>query len=134
MLVLLLHIGERVLCIRAAYVTEVIPRVPAPSGLLHYRGQVIPVVDLKLLLAGEPSSDFLSTRVVIVEHGGVRAGLVAERLTETASLHESELVTPPATAAQEPYLGAVILRGGTMMRELLVDGVVERLAGAEARA
>ena len=130
MLVLLLHIGERVFCIRASYVTEVIPRVPAPSGLLHYRGQIIPIVDLKLLLTGEPSSDFLSTRIVVVEHGDERVGLVAERLTETASLEERELVTPPATAAEEPYLGAVILRGGTMMRELLV----ERLAAAEVRA
>jgi chemotaxis-related protein WspB len=130
MLVLLLHIGERVLCIRASYVTEVIPRVPAPSGLLHYRGRIIPIVDLKLLLTGEPSSDFLSTRIVVVEHGGACTGLVAERLTETAKLEESELVTPPATAAQEPYLGAVILRDGTMMRELLV----ERLAGREGQA
>ncbi|QEH31894.1 CheW-like domain protein [Aquisphaera giovannonii] len=57
-------------------IVEVVPRVElralphAPGfllGVFDFRGRVVPVVDLGLLLGGPGSSDRLSTRVVLVD-------------------------------------------------------------------
>jgi chemotaxis-related protein WspB len=128
MLVLLLHIGGQRYCIRTSCIAEVIPRVPADNGLLHYRGDVIPLIDLKQLLVAQPSSDVLSTRIIIVESNGTRAGLVAERLTETLTIDERALTAPPASSRHAPFLGGVVLHGDAMVRELVVERLLEAAA------
>ena len=56
-------------------VVEIVPRVGlrvmphAPgflAGFLGYRGQVVPVIDLGLLLGQDPCPDRLSTRIILV--------------------------------------------------------------------
>ncbi len=129
MLVLLVHIADQLYCIRAADVVEVVPRVPlqpaphAPAevaGLLHYRSQVIPVLDLRTLLAGEASCAFLSTRIVIIGEPK-RIGLVAERLTEAIDIAHDAITDAPVTSGDAPWLGGVLVHEGRVARELLLD-------------
>lgn len=129
MLLLLVHIAGQLYCIRAASVLEVVPRVPlqpvphAPAslaGLLHYRGEVIPVLDLRTLLADGVSDAFLSTRIVVVQ-SPKRIGLIAERLTETLEVDASAIAPAPVDVAQAPFLGGLLLHDGRVVRELLVD-------------
>ena len=152
MLVLLAPIAGQLYCIRAANVVEVVPRVPlqpvthapeALAGLLHYRGEVIPVLDLRTLLAEGKSEAFLSTRIVVVESTSRRVdkstrellddsttrrlvGLIAERLTETLDI-DAASISPVAVGA--PFLGGIVVHDGRVIRELLVDRVpVEAVA------
>jgi chemotaxis-related protein WspB len=129
MLVLLVHIADQLYCIRAAAVVEVVPRVPlqpvphAPAevaGLLHYRSQIIPVLDLRTLLAGEASCAFLSTRIVIAGESK-RIGLVAERLTEAVDIDENAITPAPVTSGDARWLGGVLVHDGKVARELLLD-------------
>ncbi len=68
-----------------AGVIELVPRVElraiphAPAflaGLLGYRGEVVPVIDLGLLLGSSPCPDRLSTRIILVNSapGGQNRG------------------------------------------------------------
>ena len=131
MLLLLVHIADQIYCIRATSVLEVIPRVPlqpvpyAPAslaGLLHYRGDVIPVLDLRTLLADAASAAFLSTRIVVVESTSRRlVGLIAERLTETLEVDASAIAPAPVDVAAAPFLGGLLVHEGRVIRELLVE-------------
>jgi chemotaxis-related protein WspB len=129
MLVLLAPVAGQLFCIRATSVVEVIPRVPlqpvphAPltlAGLLRYRSEVIPVLDLRAIIASEPSNAFLSTRIVIVDNGK-RLGLVCERLTEAVEIDQAAIAPAPVSIEATPWLGGVLVHDGTVARELLVD-------------
>lgn len=129
MLVLLIEIAGQLYCIRAKSVVEVIPRVPlqpvphAPmslAGLLHYRSEVIPVLDLRAIIARQPSSAYLSTRIAIVENGK-RLGLVCERLTEALEIDEAAIAPAPVSLEASPWLGGVLMHDGAVARELLLE-------------
>jgi chemotaxis-related protein WspB len=129
MLVLLVRAADQLYCIRAASVVEVVPRVPlqpvphapgALAGLLHYRSEVIPVIDLRALVAGSASESLLSTRIAVID-GGRRFGLIAERVTEALQIAESEIEPAPVTLESSRWLGGVLVHDGQLVRELLVD-------------
>ena len=67
--------GPNRYAIDVARIVEIVPRVelrPIPhapaflAGLLGYRGKVVPVIDLGLLLDAAPCRDRLSTRIILV--------------------------------------------------------------------
>ena len=75
MLFLTFTVGANRYAIDVTRVVEVVPRVElrkiphAPAflaGLLGYRGKVVPVIDLGLLLGITPCRDCLSTRIILV--------------------------------------------------------------------
>lgn len=82
--VLLLHAGGQRYALPSAHVVEVVPAValrqvpgtpPEVAGLLHYRGQVVPVVDLAQRLGVEPPPATFATRIVVcVRPGTTQAG------------------------------------------------------------
>ncbi len=110
MLWLLVRIGDNRFALDAREVVEVVPRVPlhpappgqpAQAGLLYYRGQVVPVVDLKWLMVGTPCPEQLSTRILLARCPGRTPpllGIVAEHVTE-------------ATRLEAPRAGAPLLAG-----------------------
>ena len=78
MLVLTFRVAGVPFAIAVGRVVEVVPRVPlravphAPAhlaGLLRYRGGVVPVVDLGLLMGGPACGDRLDTRIVLADAG-----------------------------------------------------------------
>ena len=75
MLLLTFTAGAHRYAVDVARVVELVPRVElrdvphAPAslaGLLGYRGQVVPVIDLGVLLGAAPCQDRLSTRIILV--------------------------------------------------------------------
>jgi chemotaxis-related protein WspB len=54
---------------------RLVPDVPAAvAGLLHYRGQVLPVVDLARRLGATPAPRALATRIVVCERADAGPG------------------------------------------------------------
>ncbi len=91
-----------------------IPGAPeAVRGLMNYRGEITPVIDLTSVLSGRPSKRRLSTRIVIVDYRGADGkihalGLLAERVTDAFS-YEPSAVRPPGIEVEgAPYLTGVI--------------------------
>jgi chemotaxis-related protein WspB len=141
--------GERY-ALAATRIVEIIPRVAlrrvalAPAevaGLFTYRGSVVPVVDLCLLLAGEPCSDRLSSRIVVVRlrvGGGDRLiGLLAEGVGDM--LVDSAPEQPALRLAAAPFLGGVFDDDGELVQlitpeQLLPDALLAVLVVDEAAA
>ncbi|MDD5628651.1 MAG: chemotaxis protein CheW [Elusimicrobia bacterium] len=67
---------------------------PAFAGTLDHHGSALPVVDLERLMTGRPCADHLSTRILVVERAGVRAGLMVERADETCLVDLPAAGTP----------------------------------------
>jgi chemotaxis-related protein WspB len=123
--------GERY-ALDVAGIIELVPRVElraiphAPdflAGLLGYRGEVVPVIDLGLLLGSSPCPDRLSTRIILVKSasGGQNQGeetrgpgrevrllgLIAEQVSDLIEVGPDQVVPAPVHLARAPYLDAI---------------------------
>jgi len=112
-------------------------------GLMNYRGEITPVIDLTCLLAGRRSKNLLSTRIIVTDYAGVDGethalGLVAEHVTDTA-MTAPEAVQPPGIDVEDaPYLvGAFLDRQGMVQlvdpAKLLPKSLREALFNAPGR-
>ena len=135
MLVLLFYLGNIMYTMKCDRVREVAPIVPlkevphAPdyvAGLFNFRGVIVPVIDLRLLIQGKPCEMRMSTRVILVDY--VREdntpyilGLMAERVTETARRDESAFVSPGLKLAGAPYLGGLMMEEKEMIQYVDLD-------------
>jgi chemotaxis-related protein WspB len=125
MLFLLFQLGKERYALEAARVVEVVPllaltQFPNPprglAGIFNYRGRPVPVVDLCELTVGQPASERLSTRIIIVNYtdaNGTRrlVGLIAERATETLRRDRRDFIDPGINVGGASYLGPVLIDG-----------------------
>ena len=108
MLLLLFEIGNGRYALETNSIIEIVPLVnlkkipttPAHvAGLMNYRGEVIPVVDLCQLIDHSSCENALSTRIIIVSYplknlSEKPLGLLANNVTETI---RTKLNKPPPT-------------------------------------
>ncbi|PLS83504.1 MAG: chemotaxis protein CheW [Chloroflexi bacterium] len=93
-------------------------RVPTPIpgspetilGVIHHRGVVLPVVDLRPLLGLDTPPPKRSTRLLIVEHGGLEAALVSDAVVDIVEIEQSAVEPVPASlaAAQARFLAGLV--------------------------
>ena len=121
MLLLLFEIGNGHYALDITQIIEIVPlvkfkKIPtAPayvSGLMNYRGEGIPVIDLCQLIESFSFDDALSTRIIIVNYPikngeNKPLGLIANNVTETI---RTKLTKPPPA--------------GVLMDKSLYDGEV----------
>ncbi len=109
-------------------VTEV-PRVPAfLLGVVSLRGQIVPLVDLRLRLGLAATPATRGTRILVVDQAGESFGLLVDGVRQVVRLRDDELeARPPALAGRESEFIAGIARprGGGMLILLAVDAVLK---------
>ena len=134
MLMLLFQLGDSRYAIPARDVVEVTPRVrlePLAStpdyvaGLLNYRGEHVPVIDLCQLINSKRCRDSLTTRIILVPFPGANGaagtlGLLAEAVTETLRIEESAFADTGVTVDTAPYLGRAAHSSQGMVRSINV--------------
>jgi chemotaxis-related protein WspB len=134
---LLLGRGDRRYGIPFRRIIEVIPLVeltrlertpPQVSGTFVYRGQLLPVIDLTVLLAGHSSEDRMDTRIVVVdvaEQDEIQAlGLIAERVVDSAVKTPGDFKVAGGRSS-EPYLGATTSHDGQSVQVIDVAQVID---------
>ena len=135
MLVLLFHLGNVMYTMKCDRIREVAPivklkEVPhAPvyvAGLFNYRGVIVPVIDLRRLIQGQPCEMRMSTRVILVDYlkddnTPYILGLMAERVTETARKEDSAFLTPGLHMKEAPYLGTLMMEDEEMIQYVDLD-------------
>jgi purine-binding chemotaxis protein CheW len=84
-------------------ITHVFLTPPALAGIFSLRGDIVPVLDLAVLLGLAPTTPGDDSRIVVVERGGNVAGVVVDRLRELRTLDDA-LEPPPASLAPEVAL------------------------------
>lgn len=111
MIALAFRAGPLRYALAAAGVVQVLPRrrlrpLPlAPDGvigLLAFRGQLLPVVDLCVLLLQRPSKPLRSSRIVVCDCGGRQIGLLAEDVLDLIDIDDT---VPGLALPAHPWLG-----------------------------
>ncbi len=124
---------ERIIEVIPLVVLRAEPRAPAwVLGSFVYRGALTPVLDLCQLMGGYPCPKRLSSRVILTDctlpdGSSIRAGLLAEHVTEARRLNATPL--SGASLGSTPYLGPVVQEGGNLLQIVHADRV---LLGSEA--
>lgn len=135
MLCLTFEIGENRYAINASEVIEVAPPVnmttfpKAPSyfaGRFNFRGDIVPVIDLRDLLMGLKTKKYLSTRILVVNyHAGEethKLGLLCEKVMDIIRIKEDELQNPGLITEETGYLGRLInLKTGIVQLISVID-------------
>ncbi len=138
MLFLLFEIGSDRYCLDASRVVEVIPMVTfrkiaqAPayvSGLISYRGTILPVIDLSVILGESPSRPLFSTRIILVDMGGADGahhvlGLLAEKVTDTLSRREEDFQPAGIAVDEIPCLDKIVFDDYGMIQRVETERIL----------
>jgi len=122
MLLLLFEIGNERYALDAKHIVEIVPlvklkKIPGTpdyiAGLMNYRGEGIPVIDLNQREVSAPFEDAFSTRIIIIKYpvnvkSSIPLALIANNVTETV---QTALTKPPPTGVlmiKSLYAGKII--------------------------
>ena len=109
----------------------VITRIPGAKswvrGLANVRGSLLPMVDLRQFLGSGTTAAGRNTRVVVVNHRDIPAGLVVDEVLGFRRFAESEFnaEAPPTVIRCEAYLAGAFRRGGEVWPVLSLKTLVE---------
>lgn len=102
---------------------------PHVTGMIQVRGQVIPVVDVRVRFGLPSAPTTLDSRVVITQIGERRVGLLVDAAREVVGISPDQLEPPPPmVVAQSAGLVRAIAHLGTRI-VMLVD--ISRIIGEE---
>ena len=153
---LVIRVGADRYAIDSSLVEEVVPLVRlkvlpgAPAGVagvMNYRDEPVPVIDLEQLALGVPTASRLATRIVIVRHviaaderqselgrSGLLGLLVPEAL-ETRRIDVAALVDAGVATDGAPYLGGVLTTPEGVIQQVTVSALLSaELRGALFRS
>lgn len=77
-------------------VTEVARTPEFVRGVMNLRGKIIPVLDLRRVLAMQPVPDDEETRIIVVELTEIEVGIVVDRVQEVLDVAEEGVEDPPS--------------------------------------
>ena len=76
----------------------VVPNAPAyVCGIVNLRGDVLPVIDLRLLFGHERRNAEEQKCVIVLEHDGTRTGLLVDEVSEVVSIPEHVIEPAPVS-------------------------------------
>lgn len=121
-------------------VPPALTRVPGAKswirGLANVRGQLLPVIDLRQFIGSGVAPGTRNTRVLVVNHREIPAGLLVDEVLGFRRFAESEFSgdAPPTVARCERYLAGAFRRGDEQWPVLSLRSILESPAFAEAAA
>lgn len=140
-------LGKENYGIEAYQVKEIVPaqsitQVPCTPeyimGAIYFRGQILPILNLKLLLGLPPEPFQSQARILIVDANGISAGIKADRVSEI-TLIPTDKVQPPLSVLDKiksDYLLGEVLLENQLIILLNLEKVIEgaRIQGRKATA
>jgi twitching motility protein PilI len=109
----------------------VVTRIPGAKswvkGLANVRGQLLPMLDLRQFLGSGATTSNRNTRVVVVNHRDIPAGLMVDEVLGFRRFAESEFnaEAPPTVIRCDSYLAGAFRRGGEVWPVLSLKSLVE---------
>ncbi|MEG3030145.1 MAG: chemotaxis protein CheW [Oscillospiraceae bacterium] len=84
------------------YAITYLPKVPSfIKGIMNLRGQVTPVVDIRLLMGRPEAEPTSETCVIILEVKGISIGILVDGVSRVIDLNDDQISPPPANINQE---------------------------------
>jgi twitching motility protein PilI len=108
-----------------------ITRIPGAKswvkGLANVRGQLLPMLDLRQFLGSGATTSGRNTRVVVVNHRDIPAGLMVDEVLGFRRFAETEFnaEAPPTVIRCDSYLAGAFRRGGEVWPVLSLKSLVE---------
>jgi twitching motility protein PilI len=108
-----------------------VTRIPGAKnwvkGLANVRGQLLPMVDLRQFLGSGATASGRNTRVVVVNHREIPAGLMVDEVLGFRRFAEAEFdpEAPPTVIRCDSYLAGAFRRGGEVWPVLSLKSLVE---------
>jgi twitching motility protein PilI len=108
-------------------VTRIPGAKPWVKGLANVRGQLLPMLDLRQFLGSGVTAASRNTRVIVVHHREIPAGLVVDEVLGFRRFAEREFhADPPPTVIRcEQHLAGAFRRGGEVWPVLSLKSLVE---------
>jgi twitching motility protein PilI len=109
----------------------VITRIPGAKswvkGLANVRGSLLPMLDLRQFLGSGTTTPGRNTRVVVVNHREIPAGLIVDEVLGFRRFAESDFnpEAPPTVIRCDVYLAGAFRRGGEVWPVLSLKSLVE---------
>jgi twitching motility protein PilI len=109
----------------------VVTRIPGArswvKGLANIRGQLMPMLDLRQFLGSGSTVTGRNTRIIVVNHREIPAGLMVDEVLGFRRFAESEFNTepPPTVVRCDSYLAGAFRRGGEVWPVLSLKSLVE---------
>src|SRR4051812_17224086 len=97
-------------------ITRVVLTPPCLAGVFSLRGEIVPAIDLAVLLGLARLELRDDSRIVVIDHAAGTAGLVVDRLRDLRTIEEA-LEPPPsnlAPAVAQLLLGVAATPSGTV--------------------
>ena len=97
------------------------------KGLANVRGQLLPMVDLRQFLGSGTTASGRNTRVVVVNHREIPAGLMVDEVLGFRRFAEAEFnaEAPPTVIRCDTFLAGAFRRGGEVWPVLSLKSLVE---------
>ena len=109
----------------------VVTRIPGAKswvkGLANVRGQLLPMLDLRQFLGSGATAAGRNTRVVVVNHRDIPAGLMVDEVLgfRRFTAPEFNAEPPPTVIRCDSYLAGAFRRGGEVWPVLSLKSLVE---------
>ena len=110
--------------------TDIVPVPNAPAcilGLMHLRGEVIPVYSLRKRFDMEEVTDMAKNKLIVARYNGKSIALKVDEVLELHDFEESTLSDTPviAKSARTTYIRAVANKQGKLVLLLEPSGMYE---------
>ena len=109
----------------------VVTRIPGAKnwvrGLANVRGQLLPMLDLRQFLGSGATASGRNTRVIVVNHREIPAGLMVDEVLGFRRFADNEFnaEAPPTVIRCDSYLAGAFRRGGEVWPVLSLKSLVE---------
>lgn len=121
-------------------VPPALTRVPGAKswikGLANVRGQLLPIIDLRQYLGSGVTPPSRNTRIIVVNHREVPAGLMVEEVLGFRRFAETEFAgeAPPTVVRCDRYLAGAFRRGEEQWPVLSLRSLIESPSFQDAAA
>jgi len=102
-----------------------VPGLPAwVSGVANWRGRILPMLDVRRLLGAQTGDACPSERLLVVNRGGLSAGLVVDEVLTTMPVATADIEPYPETLPAADLLAGQVVRDGGPVAVLDVAAVM----------
>jgi len=108
-----------------------VTRIPGAKswvkGLANVRGQLLPMLDLRQFLGSGATATGRNTRIIVVNHRDIPAGLMVDEVLGFRRFAETEFNAdaPPTVIRCDSFLAGAFRRGGEVWPVLSLKSLVE---------
>ncbi|MHB8156726.1 MAG: chemotaxis protein CheW [Desulfocucumaceae bacterium] len=114
-----LPIQETQEIIRMSNITRVPNTKHYVEGIINLRGSIVPVINLNKRLNLPVSEYGEDTRIIVVENGGQKVGMIVDVVLEVGRYNDNEIEPPSVAGDGVDYLKGVVKKDDSLW--LLID-------------